>query len=182
MTQSKIEDAFKKVVSELNPNWESDPDMRETPHRLGRFYMHFFRNEDPNAHMGKRFPTKNRNFVIVKNIECFGMCPHHLTPVIYKINIGYLPEKWALGLSKLARVAVACASSPKLQENLTSDIVDCVYKQLKPNGVIATVEGVHGCMRCRGVEQDTSAVTVDYRGKKMNDLKIKNEFYTLLKI
>jgi GTP cyclohydrolase I len=180
--QKRIEKAFEEVLRELNPKFESDPDMMETPQRMSRYYMHFFRNDDPSVHLEKKFPTKSEQLVVVKDIECFGMCPHHLMPIIYKVNIGYKPKEWVLGLSKLPRIVTALASVPKLQENLTADIVDFLHNGLHSQGVIVTVSGVHGCMRCRGVEQNSSVVTIETRGGEMNTPGSKREFFELLKI
>ncbi len=159
MKDQKLKKEFENILSILNPNWENDSDMKDTPERLSRMYNHFFRKEDPTIHFSKVFPSNNNNLVILKDIKCFSMCPHHLLPVTYKIHIGYKPDGWVLGLSKFARVADAVASYPKLQENVTLEIAELIYKNLKAKGVIVVVEGIHDCMRCRGVEQDSKVQT-----------------------
>lgn len=182
MDQQVLITKCESLLTTLNPNWINDPDMIDTPSRLGKMYMHFFRNDDPKTHLVKKFPTNNDQLVIVKDIECFGMCPHHLLPVIYKVHIGYNPNGWALGLSKFARIANAVVSYPKLQENITSEIVDVVYDGLKPNGVIVVVEGIHNCMRCRGVEQKSKVITSALRGNMANDPQKTEDFLNMIKV
>lgn len=77
MDINKLEKVCQNFLSELNPKWKSDPDMEETPIRLAKMYAHFFRNEDVIQYFEKKFPTQNRQMIVLKNIECFGMCPHH---------------------------------------------------------------------------------------------------------
>lgn len=172
---------FEDVIKVLNSNWQQDPDMLDTPKRLAKMYSHFFRNEDPAEHFKKIFPTSNKNSITIKNIECFGMCPHHLLPIIYKVSIGYIPNGYALGLSKFSRISRALASTPKLQENFCCDIVNAFKKHLSPKGVICTVEGMHGCMRCRGVEEKTaSVVTYDAWGSYKTNPDLRSEFMSFI--
>lgn len=159
MKDEKLKKEFENILSILNPDWKNDLDMKDTPERLSRMYKHFFRKEDPTIHFSKIFPSENKNMIVVKDIRCSGICPHHLLPVIYKIHIGYKPNGWVLGLSKFARIATAVTSFPKLQENITLEIANIIYKNLKPRGVMVLVEGVHDCMRCRGVQQDSRVQT-----------------------
>ncbi len=167
-------------VRYMNPNWKNDPDMIDTPERLSRMYRHFFRNEDPTRHFSKKFPTHNKQLVILKGIECFGMCPHHSLPVEYKINIGYIPNGWALGLSKFSRISKALSSYPKLQENFTTEIATLIYQNLAPKGVIVTVEGEHGCMSCRGIESNIKVVTSAYEGDAFIQKDQRDQFYRML--
>ncbi|TAH59921.1 MAG: GTP cyclohydrolase I [Gottschalkiaceae bacterium] len=171
------------LVESLNPDYQNDPDMKGTPERLQKMYQHFFRNEDIEYHFEKKFPTTNDQMVVVRNIEVIGMCPHHFVPIIYRVSIGYIPDKWAIGLSKLARIAIGLASYPKLQENYTDEIVQAIKKHLKPKGVIVVVDGVHGCMRCRGVQQsESSTITSSIDGIFMDKDTAKQEFLKLIKL
>lgn len=182
MDKLKLKQKFEAVIDELNADWKTDPDMKDTPERLANMYAHFFRNEDVDQHLIKRFPSRNSQMVVVKNIECFGMCPHHFAPIIYKVHIGYIPSGWVLGLSKLARIAIALSSYPKLQENFTTEIADVIEKNLKPRGVMVIVDGIHGCMRCRGVEQNASTITSDLRGEYKKDRITTQEFIEYIKM
>lgn len=175
---------IESILSDLYPDWKNNPDMVETPKRVERMYRHFFRNSEYShieSIMSKVFPTTNDQMVIIKDIECFGMCPHHLLPIIYKIDIGYIPKGLALGLSKFARLCIAVASFPKIQENLTCEIADTLETYLKPSGVMVVVRGVHGCMRCRGVEMDSETITSDVRGVFRTVSQARSEFLNLLR-
>jgi len=170
------------LVQALNPNYINDPDMKDTPERIYRMYKHFFRNEDVEVHFKRKFPTTNDEIVIVKNIEAIGMCPHHFQPIIYKVHIGYIPNEFAIGLSKLARITIALASYPKLQENFTDEIVKMIESHLKPRGVMVVVDGLHGCMRCRGVQQaQSTTITSSISGVFKSNPSAKEEFLNLIK-
>lgn len=182
MNINKFEKVCQKFLSELNPKWGNDPDMEETPIRLAKMYAHFFRNEDVIQYFEKKFPTQNRQMIVLKNIECFGMCPHHLIPVVYNVHIGYIPQGWAIGLSKLARIAAGLCSYPKLQENFTSELAEVINKNLNPKGVIVIVEGLHNCIRSRGVELPSSCITSEIKGLFLKNLGIKQEFINLISL
>lgn len=176
-------EATTDLVKSLNPEYMENPDMKGTPERLERMFSHFFRNEDVEHHFEKKFPTTNDQMIIVRDIEAIGMCPHHFVPIIYKVHIGYIPDGWAIGLSKLARIAIALASYPKLQENFTDEIVQVIKKNLNPRGIMVIVDGVHGCMRCRGVQQSgSSTITSAIDGLFMEKDTAKQEFLKLIKI
>ena len=174
---------MEKFLETVNPDYKNDPDMKGTPERLGRMYEHFFRNEDVECHFDKKFPTTNDQMIIVKDIEAIGMCPHHLVPIIYTVHIGYIPNGYAIGLSKLARVAIGLASYPKLQENYTEEIKTKIKEHINPRGVMVVVDGVHGCMRTRGVEQaNSSTVTSAVDGIFMEKDTAKQEFLKLIEM
>lgn len=139
-----LETSIADILQNLAPGWNKNPDMKETPFRVAKMYRHFFRNdvEETLIDLKKKvFPTDNDQMVIVKDIECFGMCPHHLLPIIYKVHIGYIPKGKAVGLSKLARLAIALSSFPKIQENFTTEIAKAVEQALEPSGVMVVVNG-----------------------------------------
>jgi len=174
---------IEKILDELEPNWKTNPDMVETPKRFEKMLKHFFRGytKEELDEQIKVFPTNNDQMVIVKDIECFGMCPHHLLPIIYKVNIGYIPNGFALGLSKLGRIAILLSAKPELQENFTTNIAKELDERLKPLGVMVVVDGIHGCMRCRGVEMNSSTITSDCRGAFRVNNSAREEFLNLIK-
>ena len=110
------------------------------------------------------------------------MCPHHLIPVVYNVHIGYIPQGWAIGLSKLARIAVGLCSYPKLQENFTFELAEVIDKNLNPKGVIVIVEGLHSCIRSRGVELPSSCITSECKGLFLENPGIKQEFINLINL
>lgn len=181
--EQKINEACLHLVSALNPDFRTDPDMKDTPNRISRMYQHFFRGsnkEEVENIVSKVFPTKNDQMVIVKDIECFGMCPHHFMPIVYKVHIGYIPNGQALGLSKFGRLAIALSAYPKLQENFTTELADVLEEHLSPLGIMVVVNGVHGCMRCRGVEMNSATITSDTRGAFRQTPATRAEFMNLL--
>lgn len=162
----------------------TDPNFKDTPDRVTRLMRHFFRNDKDKviSEISKKvFPSDNNEVVIVKDIKCFGMCPHHLVPVTYNVAIGYIPNGKVIGLSKLARLAVAISSFPKLQEDITKEIADEVEKILGTEGVMVVMEGKHGCMWCRGIEMDAICVTSNCRGSFRTDPSSRAEFLSLIK-
>ena len=179
MNKELLKLATTSLVESLNPDWQSDPDMKGTPERLAKMYEHYFRNEPIESHFEKTFPTKNNQMVIVKDIEAIGLCPHHFAPIIYKVHIGYIPNGRAIGLSKLARISRALASYPKLQENYTEEIVEALEENLGPDGIMVVVSGIHGCMRTRGVEQDSATITSACRGAFLDNIATRDEFIKL---
>jgi len=179
---SKAEKAVKALLQSMGADLE-DPNFKDTPTRVAKMFAHFFRNEEEERIkeiMSKVFPSKNDQMVIVKNIECFGMCPHHLVPIVYKVDIGYIPNGKVLGLSKLGRLAIALSSYPKLQEDFTKEIADVLERYINPAGVMVVVDGIHGCMRCRGIEMNATTTTSDVRGLLRMVDSARNEFLTLV--
>lgn len=180
---AQIQENVKQLLLSLGANLE-DPNFKDTPLRVAKMFQHFFRDKQEEAIAEiatKVFPSKNDQLVIVKDIKCFGMCPHHLAPIEYNIAIGYVPQGKVLGLSKLARLAIAVTSYPKLQEDITKEIVDVLEEQLKPLGAMCVVNGLHGCMRFRGVEMESATITSDCRGVLRTVPEARAEFLNLLK-
>lgn len=117
------------------------------------------------ALLAKCFPAKFREMVISKQNTVFGMCPHHLLPVIYRVSMAYIPVDRVLGLSKLSRLARLIARGPRLQEDLTHELAELLHVQLESQGSAVYVEGLHMCMAARGVEaHEARLVTSAVRG------------------
>lgn len=172
-----------EVLKDLGVDLE-DANFKGTPERVAKMYKHFFRGSSPNdirKIMEKVFPSSNDQMVIVSNIECFGMCPHHLVPIVYKVDIGYIPNGKVIGLSKLVRLCVALSGYPKLQEDFTKEIADVIEHYLNTSGLMVVVNGIHGCMRCRGVEQPAKTITSDVRGLLRMVPSARTEFLELIK-
>jgi len=115
--------------------------------------------------LAKTFPAKYNEMVISKHNTCFGVCPHHLLPVIYTISLAYIPTEKVLGLSKLSRLARMIARGPRLQEDLTHELADILHEQLQSQGSAVYIEGLHMCMAARGVgAHEARLVTSGVRG------------------
>jgi GTP cyclohydrolase I len=133
-----------------------------------------------NALLGKTFPARYNEMVISKHNTAFGICPHHLLPVIYRISMAYIPSGKVLGLSKLSRLARLIARGPRLQEDLTHAIADILHEQLASQGSAVYVEGLHMCMAARGVgAHEARLVTSAVRGVFL-ELATREEFIKLV--
>jgi GTP cyclohydrolase IA len=133
-----------------------------------------------NALLGKTFPAKYTEMVISKHNTAFGVCPHHLLPVIYRISMAYIPTDKVLGLSKLSRLARMIARGPRLQEDLTHELADILHEQLASQGSAVYIEGLHMCMAARGVgAHEARLVTSGVRGVFL-ELATREEFIKLV--
>jgi GTP cyclohydrolase I len=133
------------------------------------------------ALLGKTFPAKYTEMVISKHNTAFGVCPHHLLPVIYRVSMAYIPTDKVLGLSKLSRLARMIARGPRLQEDLTHDLADILYRQLASQGSAVYIEGLHMCMAARGVgAHEARLVTSGVRGVFLEHLATREEFIKLV--
>jgi GTP cyclohydrolase I len=133
-----------------------------------------------NALLGKTFPAKYTEMVISKHNTAFGICPHHLLPVIYRISMAYIPTRKVLGLSKLSRLARLIARGPRLQEDLTHELADILHEQLASQGSAVYIEGLHMCMAARGVgAHEARLVTSGVRGVFI-ELATREEFIKLV--
>jgi GTP cyclohydrolase I len=130
--------------------------------------------------LAKTFPAKYTEMVISKHNTAFGMCPHHLLPVIYRISMAYIPTEKVLGLSKLSRLARLIARGPRLQEDLTHELADILHEQLQSQGSAVYIEGLHMCMAARGVgAHEARLVTSGVRGVFL-ELATREEFIKLV--
>ncbi len=135
---------------------------------------------DIDALLAKTFPAKYTEMVISKHNTCFGMCPHHLLPVIYRISMAYIPTEKVLGLSKLSRLARLIARAPRLQEDLTHELADILHNDLQSQGSAVYIEGLHMCMAARGVgAHEARLVTSGVRGVFL-ELATREEFIKLV--
>ena len=135
---------------------------------------------DVDALLAKTFPAKYTEMVISKHNTCFGMCPHHLLPVIYRISMAYIPTEKVLGLSKLSRLARLIARAPRLQEDLTHELAETLHKRLQSQGSAVYIEGLHMCMAARGVgAHEARLVTSGVRGVFL-ELATREEFIKLV--
>ena len=125
------------------------------------------------------FPDKYDEMLVCKPISLWTLCPHHLLPVGFKVNIGYIPTGGVLGLSKFARIAIIMGRVPIIQEQYTRDLADILWDRLKPEGLGVYVVGSHGCIGCRGVNQDIDIVTSTLKGSFKEDPVVREEFYAI---
>ena len=130
---------------------------------------------------GALFPAETDGMVIVKDIECYSLCEHHVLPFTGKVHVAYVPDKHIIGLSKIPRVIDMFARRLQTQERLTQQICDALDDILKPKGIGVIMEAEHFCMMMRGVEkQHSSAITSAIKGLIKKDPKTREEFLRLV--
>lgn len=162
-----------------------DPNFTDTAARAAKGFHELVHDQrqvqfSVNALLGKTFPAKYTEMVISKHNTAFGICPHHLLPVIYRISLAYIPTEKVLGLSKLSRLARMVARGPRLQEDLTHELADILHEQLVSQGSAVYIEGLHMCMAARGVgAHEARLVTSGVRGVFL-ELATREEFIKLV--
>ncbi|MCF7905578.1 GTP cyclohydrolase I FolE [Candidatus Gracilibacteria bacterium] len=160
-----------------NPDRE---DLQETPDRIARMHKEIFAgySEDPQKII-KKFPANGyEEMILVKNIEYFSTCEHHMVPFFGVAHIAYLPGAHITGLSKLPRMVDIFARRLQNQERLTIQIADTLQKELKPRGVAVQLTGKHLCMSGRGVHKDNAeTVTTAFRGAFKKENSLKTDFF-----
>jgi len=128
------------------------------------------------------FPSDNDEMVVVKDIEVYSLCEHHLLPIIGKAHVAYLPSGKVLGLSKVARIVDMYARRLQIQENLTKEIADAVQEVTNARGVAVVIDAAHMCMMMRGVEkQHSTTVTSVMLGDFRQNPQTRNEFLSFIK-
>ena len=127
------------------------------------------------------FDEKYRQMVLVKDIDLYSMCEHHMLPFIGKCHVAYIPDGKITGLSKIARVVETYARRLQVQERLTVQIRDCIQDALHPLGVAVVIEAHHTCMQLRGVEKDNAITTTSaFSGSFLSSARTRNEFLHLI--
>lgn len=169
-----------KLIGE-NPSREG---LLKTPHRVAKSLQFLTKgyHEDVRTILnGAIFTDDTQEMVIVKDIDYFSMCEHHLLPFYGKIHIAYIPNKKIVGLSKIPRIVDMYARRLQVQERMTRQIANTLYEVLEPEGVAVVCEGKHMCMMMRGVEKQHSlATTSAMLGVFQSNIKTRTEFLTLI--
>ena len=164
----------------------TDPNFADTAARAAKGFHELIHDQEQveisiAALLGKTFPAKYTEMVISKHNTAFGVCPHHLLPVIYRISMAYIPTERVLGLSKLSRLARMIARAPRLQEDLTHELADILHQKLASQGSAVYIEGLHMCMAARGVgAHEARLVTSGVRGVFLDELATREEFIKLV--
>ncbi len=193
MAQKDIEAAYVKIFDALEfafgLDWRNDPNFDETAPRIARALLRekcrgINSEEVCKELLSKTFPTSYNGIISSGPIEAVSLCPHHFETVQYKIFFGYIPNKKAVGLSKIPRSIQLFSSAPILQEDLTEKYISLFQNCLQPLGCIIIVQGQHGCMSCRGVKinRDFYVTTSSVRGEFETCDSIKQEFLKIIKI
>lgn len=179
----RISDAVRVILREIGEDVDREG-LRDTPERYAKAMLYFTRGYQTNIRedviKNAVFEEDHDEMVIVRDIEIYSLCEHHLVPFYGKVHIGYIPNKKVIGLSKLARLAEMYARRLQVQERLSKQIAMALQELLKPLGVAVVIEATHMCMTSRGIEKSgsttiTSAVLGCFRAHKTRE-----EFLTLL--
>lgn len=178
-----IADNVKNILSLLGKDVNREG-LLKTPERVADALQYLTKGyaEDPEEILrGALFKEKYRQMVIVKDIDLFSLCEHHLLPFFGKAHVAYIPNGYVTGLSKLVRVVEVYARRLQVQERLTTQIKECIQNTLNPLGVMVVIEAKHMCMQMRGVEKQNSITTTsDFTGV-FNQQKTREEFINLIK-
>ncbi len=164
-----------------NPNREG---LLKTPQRVQKAYEFIFGGykEDPREILRSAlFTSSNDEMVLLKDIEFYSTCEHHLLPIIGRVHVAYIPDGKVVGLSKIPRVVNVFARRMQIQEQLTEQIADAIMDTIVPKGVAVVIQARHMCMEMRGVEKINSTTTSSaLRGLFKKDEKTRSEFFSLI--
>lgn len=174
---------YREIIGLLGENSEREG-LLKTPERMAKAmqYMTQGYQQDAVAILNSaRFKEEVSEMVIVKDIELFSMCEHHLLPFFGKAHIAYIPNGYITGLSKLARVVDVYARRLQVQERLTTQVLKAIKESLDPLGVAVVIEAKHLCMMMRGVQKQNSVTTTSaFDGEFLNNHVTRNEFLKLI--
>jgi GTP cyclohydrolase I len=180
----RIANAYREVLDAVGEDLDREG-LRRTPDRAARaleFLTQGYRQDLNEIINGAIFESNASEIILVKDIELYSMCEHHLLPFIGRAHVAYIPSGKVIGLSKVARIVDAFARRLQIQENLTTQIAESLMRCLEPSGVAVVVEAKHLCMMMRGVEKQNSVMkTSCLLGVFKEDARTRSEFLSLLK-
>lgn len=182
-SRSIISDHTRDILALLGEDPDRDG-LLKTPDRVAKAMQYLTTGywQDPEEILRSALFKENyRQMVIVKDIDLFSLCEHHLLPFFGKAHVAYIPDGYITGLSKIARVVDVFARRLQVQERLTTQIKECIQRTLNPMGVMVVIEAQHMCMQMRGVEKQNSITTTsDFTGV-FREQKTREEFIALIK-
>ena len=174
---------YKQVLTLLGEDPKREG-LEKTPMRVAKAMQVLTRGytQDPHKVLTDAlFEEKYNQMVIVKDIDFFSMCEHHMLPFYGKAHVAYIPKGYITGLSKIARVVDIFSHRLQVQERLTEQVMQCINDTLKPQGVMVVIEAKHMCMQMRGVEKQNSITTTSAYSGVFESSKTRNEFMDLLR-
>ncbi len=177
-----IKDKYKSVLEDLGEDVTREG-LIKTPERAAKA-MQFLTSgydQDPAAVLkGAMFAEEYKDMVIIKDIELYSLCEHHMLPFFGRAHVAYIPNGHIVGLSKIPRIVDIFSRRLQVQERLTHDILECIHTTLKPQGVAVVIEASHMCMMMRGVQkQNSSTTTSGFRGQ-FEKVETRTEFLNLI--
>jgi GTP cyclohydrolase I len=178
----KLEYHYKEVLKLIGENSDREG-LQRTPHRVAKsiqFLTQGYDHDPEEVLLSAKFKEDYREMVIVKDIEIFSLCEHHLIPFIGKAHVAYIPNGYITGLSKIARVVEAYSRRLQVQERLTTQIKEAIQNTLDPLGVAVVIEARHLCMSMRGIQKQNSVTTTsDFTGA-FERAETRSEFISLV--
>jgi len=184
LTSASFEELMKEILIRLGEDPEREG-LERTPARVHKAFEFLTRgyHEDPEALLKKAlFTVSYDEMVIVKDVEMFSLCEHHMLPFFGKVHVAYIPNGKVIGLSKVPRLIEVFSRRLQIQERLTTQIAEIIQKVIQPQGVGVVIEARHLCMMMRGVEkQHSAAVTSSMLGCFRDEQETRQEFLSLLR-
>ncbi|MFD0861664.1 GTP cyclohydrolase I FolE [Sungkyunkwania multivorans] len=177
-----VKDRYKSIIAEIGEDTKREG-LLKTPERAAKamqFLTQGYYQDASEILKSAMFKESYNEMVIVKDIELYSLCEHHILPFFGKAHIAYIPNGYIVGLSKLPRIVDVFARRLQVQERLTEQILDCINDTLKPQGVAVVIEASHMCMMMRGVQKQNSVTTTSgFRGA-FEKQETRNEFLKLI--
>ena len=173
---------YRQVLKLVNEDPEREG-LLKTPERASKamqFLTHGYDLSPETILKGALFQEEYSEMVIVKDIEVYSLCEHHILPFFGKAHVAYIPNGYVVGLSKIPRVVDAYARRLQVQERLTDQILNCIQDTLNPLGVAVVIEAAHMCMMMRGVQKQNSATTTSAFTGEFKNVETRNEFLNLI--
>ena len=185
LSGASLEELIREMLYRLGEDPER-PGLKRTPERVDRSLKWLTRGADMTVRdaLGDAlFDEDHHNMVIVKDIEMYSLCEHHMLPFFGKVHVAYIPNGRIVGLSKVPRIVEVFARRLQVQERLTAQIATALTEVLEPQGVGVIIEAYHLCMMMRGVEkQNSKTITSSMKGVFLDDLRTREEFLRLISI
>ncbi len=181
--QKEFESAITKVLELLGENPKREG-LLKTPHRVAKAWEFLTEgyHEDPKEILNKAlFTSTNDEMVVVRDIEFYSTCEHHMLPIIGRVHVAYIPDGKVVGLSKIPRIVNLYARRLQIQEQMTEQIADAIAETINPKGVAVVVHARHMCMEMRGVQKiNSTTVSSALRGLFKSDQRTRSEFYNII--
>lgn len=178
----RIADHYSSIITELGENVEREG-LVKTPERVSKamqFLTQGYDIEPGDILRSAMFEEDHKHMVLVKDIEIYSLCEHHMLPFMGKAHVAYIPNGWIVGLSKVPRVVDAFARRLQVQERLTDQIKNCIQDTLQPLGVAVVIEARHLCMQMRGIQKQNSVTTTSSFTGEFRKESTRQEFIQLL--
>jgi len=178
---------FEETITKLLEHLGEDPTregLLKTPSRVAKSLQFLTEgyHQDPKEILNQAlFTSSNDEMVVVRDIEFYSMCEHHLLPIIGRVHVAYIPDGKVVGLSKIPRIVNVFARRLQIQEQMTEQIADAILETIKPKGVAVVVHARHMCMEMRGVQKiNSTTVSSALRGLFKSDQRTRTEFYNII--